>query len=246
MTMHEGHRQRVRERFRLEGLDNFAPHEVLELLLFYARTRGDVNPLAHRLLETFGSLKGVLEAPVDQLCSVDGVGQETATLLSLMVPVFRRYALCLCEEKTSLRNFNDAEEYCRALLTGMRKERFYMVCLSAQMRVLGHRLVSEGTLTEVPAYPRLIVETALNHNAHGVVLCHNHPAGNAAPSMTDIDLTHSLDKVLASLGIMLLDHVVVGDNGAYSMVKHGDYRCSIMAEGKQAFNYCNTLDGDWV
>ena len=246
MTMHEGDRQRVRERFRLEGLDNFAPHEVLELLLFYARARGDMNPLAHRLLDTFGSLKGVLEAPVDQLCAVDGVGQETATLLSLMVPVFRRYALCLCEEKTSLRNFNDAEEYCRALLTGMRKERFYMVCLSAQMRVLGHRLVSEGTLTEVPAYPRLIVETALNHNAHGVVLCHNHPGGDPVPSFGDIEVTHSLDKVLASLNIMLLDHVVVGDGSAYSMVKNGDYRCSLMPDEKMAFNYCDALDGNWA
>lgn len=246
MTMHEGHRQRLRERFRLEGLEHFAPHEVLELILFYARARGDVNPLAHRLLETFGSLKGVLEAPVDQLCLVDGVGQETATLLSLMVPVFRRYALCLCEEKTTLNNFIAAEEYCRALLTGMRKERFYMVALSAQMRVIGHRLVSEGTLTEVPAYPRLIVETALNYNAHSVVLCHNHPAGEPMPSRGDIEVTYSLDKVLASLNIMLLDHVVVGDGGTYSMVRHGDYRCSIMADEKLAFNYCDVLDGDWA
>lgn len=246
MTMHEGHRQRLRERFRLEGLDNFAPHEVLELILFYARARGDVNPLAHRLLDTFGSLKGVLEAPVDQLCAVEGVGQETATLLSLMVPVFRRYALCLCEEKTTLGHFSEAEEYCRALLTGMRKERFYIISLSAQMRVLGHRLVSEGTLTEVPAYPRLIVETALNHNAHSVVLCHNHPAGEAVPSRTDIDVTYSLDKVLASLGIMLLDHVVVGDGETYSMVRHGDYRCSLLPDSKYAFNYCDALDGDWA
>ena len=88
--MHEGHRQRMRDRFRTEGLDNFAPHEVLELLLFYARARGDVNPLAHRLLETFGSLRGVLEAPVEHLCTVEGVGEETATLLSMMVPMFRR------------------------------------------------------------------------------------------------------------------------------------------------------------
>lgn len=245
MTMHEGRRQRVRERFRREGLDNFAPHEILELILFYAHARGDVNPLAHRLLEVFGSLKGVLEAPVDQLCAVDGVGQETATLLSLMVPVFRRYSLCLCEEKTRLRNFSDAEDYCRALLTGMRKERCYMISLSAQMRILGCRLISEGTLTEVPAYPRLIVEAALNHNAHSIVLCHNHPAGEPLPSFGDIDVTHSLDKTLAPMGIALLDHVVVGDGGTYSMVKNGDYRCSIMPDEKMAFNYCDTLDGDW-
>ena len=99
MTMHDGHRCRLRERFRLEGLENFQPHEVLELLLFYARARGDVNPLAHTLLDTFGSLRGVLEAPVDQLTQVPGIGEETATLLSLMVPMFRRYELCICQER---------------------------------------------------------------------------------------------------------------------------------------------------
>ena len=166
MNMHEGHRHRLRERFRLEGLECFAPHEVLELLLFYARARGDVNPLAHTLLTTFGSLKGVLEAPVEQLRTVEGVGEETATLLSMMVPLFRRYEVCLCEEKKRLMYFSDVHEYCRALLNGLRKERFYVISISAQMRLLGQRIVAEGSLSEVPAYPRLVVETALTHNAY--------------------------------------------------------------------------------
>ena len=233
MTMHEGHRHRLRERFRLEGLESFAPHEVLELLLFYARARGDVNPLAHRLLDAFGSLKGVLEAPVEQLCTVEGVGEETATLISMMVPLFRRYELCLCEKGQKLAHFTDVQNYCRALLTGLRKERFYVISISSQMKVLGQRIVSEGNLSEVPAYPRLVVETALHHNAYGVVLCHNHPGGEAVPSLGDVDVTRDMEKILAQLGIALMDHVIVADGQVYSMVHQGDYVCSITRGGKK-------------
>ena len=233
MTMHDGHRRRLRERFRLEGLESFAPHEVLELLLFYARARGDVNPLAHRLLESFGSLRGVLEAPVEQLCTVEGVGEETATLLSLMVPMFRRYELCLCEQAERLVHFNDVQRYCRALLTGLRKERFYVICVSAQMKVLGQRVVGEGSLSEVAAYPRLVVETALNLNAYGVILCHNHPGGEALPSAGDVAVTRDLEVVLSKLGVALIDHIIVADGGTYSMVRHEDYQCSVIRDGKQ-------------
>lgn len=227
MTMHEGHRQRLRERFRREGLENFAPHEVLELLLFYTRARGNVNPLAHKLLETFGSLRGVLEAPVEQLTAVDGVGEETASLLALTVPLFRRYELCLCEEKRKLKQYYEVEDYCRALLTGLRKERFYVISVSTQMRVLGQRMIAEGDLTEVMAYPRLVVETALNQNAYGVILCHNHPGGEAIPSLGDVDVTRELEALLAKLGIGLMDHIIVADGQTYSMRYHEDYVCSL-------------------
>jgi len=247
MTMHEGHRQRLRERFRLEGLEGFAPHEVLELLLFYARARGDVNPLAHRLLEIFGGLKGVLEAPVDQLCQVEGVGEETATLLSMMVPLFRRYQLCLSEERPRLSRYYEAEEYCRALLSGLRKERFYVISLSTQMRVVGCRIVGEGSLTEVPAYPRLVVEAALNHNAHSIVLCHNHPGGVPLPSMGDVEVTKALDAVLAPLGIALVDHIIVADTKCCSLVRRGDYRCSLVrSTRKNAFSEGDIRDeAEW-
>lgn len=225
--MHKGHRQRLRERFRLEGLDSFAPHEVLELLLFYTRAREDVNPLAHRLLEVFGSLKGVLEAPVEQLTQVEGMGEETATLIAMMVPLFRRYEMSLCEDAKRLYNYRTVVEYCQALLTGLRKERFYVISISTQMKLLGQRIVGEGSLSEVPAYPRLVVETALNHNAYGVILCHNHPGGEAMPSAGDVEVTRELEKVLAKLGIVLVDHVIVAEGQAYSMMQHGDYQCSI-------------------
>lgn len=222
MTMHEGHRKRMRERFRRNGLDGFAPHEVVELLLFYGRARGDVNPLAHRLLDTFGSLKGVLEARPEQLMSVDGVGEETATLISLMLPMFRRYSACVCEERALIRNRCEAAEYCKTLLAGWRTERVYVICMDAAGKVLGQRMIAEGSLTEVQAYPRLVVETALNYNANSVVLCHNHPSGNPQASPDDVSTTRSLYKLLLGLSITLLDHIVVAGEQTYSMVQSGD------------------------
>ena len=223
MSMHDGHRQRLRERFRKEGLENFQPHEVLELLLTYARARGDVNPLAHRLLDTFGSLRGVLEAPVDHLTQVEGVGEETATLIGLMVPMFRRYELCTCEERPKLTNSRAVKEYCRALLTGLRKERFYIISLSTQMRVVAQRMLAEGTLSEVMAHPRAVTENALLHNAHGVILCHNHPGGQARPSVGDVEVTQTMETVLSLMGMALVDHIIVADGNVYSMIEHGDF-----------------------
>lgn len=217
MTMHDGHRSRMRERYRKEGLDSFSAHEVIELLLFYGRARGDVNPLAHTLLDTFGSLKGVLEARPDQLMAVKGVGEETATLLSLVLPLFRRYNACLCEEKKYIHNCAEASEYCKSLLSGWRNERFYVISIGPDSRMLGYKLLAEGTPIEVDAYPRKIMETVLNQNAYSVVLCHNHPSGVCKPSDEDIALTREINNMLASIGVVLMDHIVVADNQTYSM-----------------------------
>lgn len=220
MTIHDGHRQRMRDRFRADGLEGFAQHEVLELLLYYAKARGDMNPLAHALLDEFGSLKGVLEASTDQLMTVKGVGQETATLISMIVPMFRKYQECLCAETQRLCHRSVSERYCRMLLAGLRYERLYMISLSASGKVLGQRLISEGSLAEVQAYPRKVVEAALNHNASGVILCHNHPGGTAEPSLSDFQVTKNIEAVLHHLGILLLDHVVVAGEDTYSMCAH--------------------------
>lgn len=222
MSTHDGHRARMRERFRTEGLDGFAPHEALELLLFYGRTRGNVNPLAHELIDAFGSLKGVLEARPEQLMTVKGVGEETATLISMIVPLFRQYQACVRAEQPCIISKDDAKNYCISLLAGWRTERFYVVCLSASYRVLGHRLISVGNLTEVSAYPRQVAETALNYNAHAVVICHNHPGGTMAPSEDDLKTTQEIRALLSALDVQLMDHIIVSGDAAYSMTQHGD------------------------
>ena len=218
---HSGHRARLRERYRREGLEGFAPHEVLELLLTYGRARGDVNPAAHALLDTFGSLKGVLEADPRELQRVKGVGEESAVLISLCVPLFRRYSACLTEEKKAIRTTAEAEAYCLALLQGHTRERFCAVSLGSRGNILATRVIAEGTLDEVPAYPRLVVEAALQHNAPSILLCHNHPSGSCEPSPADLQLTLSLKRTLKELGIGLLDHIIATDGQTWSMAAHG-------------------------
>lgn len=222
MNVHEGHRQRMRERFRREGLEGFADHEVLELLLFDCIPARNVNPLAHELLETFGSLHGVLEARVEQLMAVPGVGERTAVHLSSLLPVFRRYQQSVCADRKRIQNRSQAMAYCLALLSGWRTERFYLLSLNADMELMGTRLIAQGSLTEVSAYPRAVVEAALNHNAHSVVFCHNHPGGSVQPSADDIQTTLLLQSILEPMGIAVLDHIIVADGQTYSMMLQGD------------------------
>ncbi len=218
---HDGHRQRMRERFQAQGLDGFAPHEVLELILFYAIPRANVNPLAHRLIDTFGSLHAVLEADVKDLTKVEGIGQNAATLLSLFGHVDRQLERSRSAARKKLRNRLEASRHCLGLLAGLREEHLYLVCLNAQMEVLQNVLIARGTLNEVPAYPRMVAEAALRANAHAVVLCHNHPGGSIIPSSNDLEMTASLGQLLQSLDVLLADHVIVAGEDTLSLVECG-------------------------
>ena len=222
-TPHEGHREKLRQRFiRENGFEHFEDHQILELLLFYANPRGDTNPTAHALLNEFGSLKGVLEARPEMLMTVNGVGERAATLISMVVPLTRVWHRCAMTTPERIGNSREAEKYCLSILAGHRTERFYVISLNAKCAVLGRRKISDGSLSEVSAYPRMVMETALNYNAHSVLLCHNHPGGTCAPSPEDIASTIQLQQLLNGVGIMLLDHIIVANDSTYSMIQHGD------------------------
>ena len=218
---HAGHRQRMKQRFLLNGLDGFADHEVLELMLFYAIPQRNVNPLAHQLMERFGSLHAVLEAPVEELCKVDGIGEQAATLLSLFSHAAARLENSRSAQLQVLSSHGAAEKYCRRLAGGLKQEHFYVVCLDAQSRVVGDVLINRGTIDEVQAYPRLVAEAALRYNAHSVILCHNHPGGSVIPSQADVDTTRILAELLSRLEITLVDHIIVAGTDALSMSLYG-------------------------
>ena len=222
-NIHAGHREKLRDRFINEkGFEHFEDHQILELLLFYANARSDTNPVAHDLLDHFGSLKGVLEARPEQLMQVPGIGKQQAVLLSMVVPLTRVWHRCAMETPTRIGNSREAENYCLSILAGERTERFYVISLNAKCNVLGRRKISEGSLSEVSAYPRMVMETALNYNAHSVLLCHNHPGGTCAPSPEDVASTLQLQRLLNGVGILVLDHVIVAGDRTYSMIQHGD------------------------
>lgn len=221
-NIHSGHRERLRERFEREGLDSFEPHEALELLLFYGKANGDTNALAHTLLDTFGSLKGVLEAGTGELQQVEGIGPRQAVLISMMVPMFRKYAESLCLEKRRILNVQDAIDYATALLAGRRDERFCMILLRADRSILSYRIIAEGTLDSVAAYPRRVAAALLESNAQSVIFCHNHPGGVAVPSAEDLNVTRSLTDLIRKLGAEVTDHIILAGDTAYSMAQHGD------------------------
>lgn len=193
-----------------------------------AGSRGDKIIIANDLLKEFGSLKGVLEAREEQLIKMEGVGKKTAAMIRVIVPFVKIWERINMTDQQRIGNSREAEAYCKSLLMGFRHEVFYVICLNAQCKVLGQRKISEGSLGEVQAYPRIVMETALNYNAHSILLCHNHPGGTNYPSLGDISSTKTLQKLLAGIGIMVMDHILIFGNNAYSMIMHGDidYRVS--------------------
>lgn len=222
-NIHTGHREKMRDRFiHDKGFENFEDHQILELLLYYANARSDTNPIAHELLEEFGSMKGVLEARPEQLMKVKGIGKQQAVLISMVVPLTKVWHRCAMSSPQRIGNSREAEEYCLSILSGERTERFYVISLNAKCCILGRRRIADGSLSEVPAYPRLVLETALNYNAHSILLCHNHPGGTCAPSPEDISSTIQLQRLLNGVGILVLDHIIVAGDRTYSMIQHGD------------------------
>ena len=204
--MHDGHRNRLKRRFLEEGMEQFEPHNVLELLLFYSIPRQDTNETAHRLIDTFGSLSAVFDASVEDLMKVEGVGMNTAILIKLVPAVNRRYL-----EDRALRGMRAvSSEACGELLVskfnGVTVERVLLLCMNNQGRVLHCVSISEGTQSMVDINNRRIVEAALRHNASCVVLGHNHPNGVAVPSRTDVETTCMLARLLRSMDIWLYDH----------------------------------------
>ena len=218
---HEGHRQRMKERFMQSGLEGFAPHEMLELLLFYGIPQRNVNPLAHRLMERFGSLHAVLEAPPEELAKVEGISMHTAVLLHLAGKLSREMEKSRSAKGKPITNRQQAVEYCEALLKGLREEHFYVVCLNGKMELIQSALIAKGTLDEVQAYPRQVAEAVLRCNAHSVVLCHNHPGGSCVPSQQDMEITRVLGAMLSNLNVALADHIIVAQNQSLSMVQYG-------------------------
>ncbi len=218
---HGGHRQRQRERFRATGLDGFAPHEVLELVLSYAIPRQDTNPLAHRLIEHFGSLHNVMDASVEALMRVEGIGEYAAVLLALFAQMERKIAESRLKPKQVLDNRQDVEKCCLQLLKGCKVEHLYAIYLNGQFEVLAKVLIARGSISDVPSYPRIVVDHALRHNAHAVIICHNHPGGTLTPSAADMGSTMRLQAVLEDLEIRLIDHVLVAAGQAVSIMDTG-------------------------
>ena len=221
LNIHAGHRKRVKEEFLANGLSGMPDHRALELLLFYAIPQGDVNPLAHRLIDRFGSLSGVLQAGPEQLMAVDGVGRSTAVLIGLVNGLKARCLEINNSFDGQMVSTKQFEMLLLPLFFGQRNELAYLVCMDGKNKLIVTKKLGEGIADTVQITARKVLETALACNATRVVLAHNHVSGVALWSDADLDTTLRLRRVLREAGIELMDHFIIANDDMVSMADSG-------------------------
>ena len=221
MGVHDKHRERMRKRFRENGLNGFADHEALELLLYYAIPRRDTNPIAHALLERFGSLAGVFSAPVEALEQVKGIGDRAAVLLRLVPLIVQRARLVEAEREIILNSRDSIGNYLLELFSQERNEAVYQICLDRKGKLLSCKRLGEGSACAVNLDIRGLTENALLSTASAVILAHNHPSGVALPSEADHAATDRAKAALEAIGVALADHIIVADRDFVSFSASG-------------------------
>jgi DNA repair protein RadC len=220
-NLHEGHREKMKQRFIEEGMSAFEDHQILEMLLFYAVPRKDTNEIAHRLLKKFGTLESLFDAQPEELIKLGGITKNTAVLLSMIPELARKYMLIKQGKRPVLDSSTKAGEFVTSLFLGKNYEAFYVICLNSQNHMKYAALVHEGTINEAPVYPRIIVETALRHQASSVILAHNHPGGSLKPSSADIEVTRKICDALKTISITVVDHMIAAGNSYFSFAENG-------------------------
>ena len=220
MGIHDGHREKMRRRFQETGLEGFADHEALELLLYYAIPRRDTNELAHRLLARYGSLAALLQAPVEDLQRTEGIGESAAVFLKL-VPAFVYKAQRSAGQETILNSTEKAGRYLLSCFAGERNEVIYQLCLDRKGKLLACKRLSEGGSAAAELNIRRLVENALLTSASAVILSHNHPSGIALPSREDYATTQQAQDALRTIGVELLDHIIVAEDDYVSLADSG-------------------------
>ncbi len=229
--VHRKHRERVRNRFDESGIQGFASHEVLELLLFYVYPQGDVNPIAHRLIDRFGSFYRVLEASPEQLMTVQGIGEQAARLLHLVFQIGMRYhqdGLAYRSKNTKLDSTEKMAHFFAARFSGLPVEVTAIACVDASLRPICCELVSRGAPTASELLVHRIAQSAVRNHAPAVILMHNHPRGKAEASSEDCHATRELRCALESLGVQLIDHIVLGETEYASMRDYGMFEITFV------------------
>jgi DNA repair protein RadC len=222
-SVHAGHRERVRENVLKNGFEQLEDHKLLELLLFYSIPREDTNELAHRLLNEFHSLSGVIKASPKQLQKVIGVGDNTAVLLSSMGELCVRVLKEGNIKKTPYLNYEDLLNLIKSHYISESKERFLLVCLDSGFRLKLVEFISEGDSVSVDFDIKKLISKVLECDASVVVIAHNHPNGNSTPSGSDVDVTASISVMLRKMNISLFDHIIIGEDNHYSMRKQPEF-----------------------
>jgi len=214
---HAGHRERLRERALAAGLGSLPDYELLELYLFRSIPMRDIKPLAKALLARFGDLGGVLAAPIADLTTVAGVGEQVALDLKLMHEAAVRIGRAPITKRTAISSASALQTYVRTVLAGEPREQFRVLFLDKKNQLIADEVMNEGTVDHAPVYPREVVRRALELSASAVILAHNHPSGDPTPSTADVEMTRQVIDAGRPLRVTVHDHVVVGRDGVASL-----------------------------
>lgn len=218
---HKGHRSRLRDRARKEGIENFQDYQVLEYALSFVVPYKDTNPIAHELVDKFGSLAGVLEANEEDIASVKGMGEVSAHFLTSIIPIYNFYARQISSRIGEISNPQESYEYVKGLFTGKLVEELYMVSLLSNNKILKCEKVAEGTAGQAKIAIRKITDMISRNKVNNVIIAHNHPGGLSIPSADDDKLTKALVTTLAINDTYLMDHIIIGEKGFYSYRQSG-------------------------
>ena len=214
---YHGHRDRLRQRFLQAGSDALHDYEMLELVLFRAIPRRDVKPLAKELIARFGSFAEVIAAPIERLKEVEGLGEAAITDLKIVQAAANRLLRGEVKKRHVLSSWSSVLDYCRTAMAFESKEHFRILFLDKGNHLIADEQQQTGTVDHTPVYPREVVKRALELSATAVILVHNHPSGDPAPSRADIDMTRAIIEVARPLGIAVHDHLIVGKDGHASL-----------------------------
>ena len=222
---HDGHRKRLKARFVKSGLDDFEPHNVLELLLFYGIPRKDTNPTAHKLINRFGSLSAVFDARPEELMKVDGITENTAVLISMIPQLARKYLEDKSDAVNAISGFDDIGTYLMPKFVGRTVETIMLAALDNKNKIISCSIIAEGENDHASLSKRKVMEEAIRVGATRVVLAHNHPRGFAMPSKEDIHLTEEVYALLRTVEIELVDHIIFAEDDFVSLAASGiDFR----------------------
>lgn len=217
----DGHRERLRARFIKGGADAMPDYELLELTLFAALPRRDTKPLAKALLARFGSFAEVIAAPRTRLMEVKGVGESIANHLKIVEAAAQRLTKTQVMGRAALSSWSALLDYCTAAMARSQTEEFRVLFLDRKNMLVADEVLNRGTVDHAPVYPREIVKRALELNASALILVHNHPSGDPAPSKADIAMTREVAAAAKALGITIHDHLVIGRGGHASFKSLG-------------------------
>lgn len=216
----QGHRQRIRRRFDETGFNGFAPHEVLEYLLFSTIPRKDTKQIAHELINQFGSVSACCHASYDELIKIPGLGSVSAHFL-ISLPHLLKYIANETYDSVTFDNAEKLSDFCRKCFTNTAEESIIVICLDSSFRLIDTKTIGEGDPVSAVLDTRTLIMTVINTHCVYAVLSHNHPNGSSKPSEADIAMTKTLHKVLANLDVILYDHVIIGCNDYCSLKEQG-------------------------